>query len=468
MRRRKTLRRFFPFSDIEQAFLDFFPAFAYNGIRKIGRFILMRKIFTILTAILCCSLLLTGCNLRGMLGGNDQLPAETERPISTAIVITDGAILYDEPGGKQVGTLAQGVTVTFRDTQNSHDQMWVECITPVEYTWIALSDLQVTASGGSMSVVYGPDGAVSGGNVQVVVGPNGEMTVVRPGEDSGDISYVPGGTVDIPGTAVDAPEVTGTWEYFEVNDLALQEGHGGGYGITWVFCENGYAVLQSGDGAWSTDMGFSITHTSDRLYGKYEITGNTLTFTVTEDWYYTTGENLGKVMTYSIEKLGEAELMIDGDMFAHVVESSYMDIIRKANGGPTGNDATDLEWHSGNFTQGTEEMLGNWVCFEEQGTTYLRRMWIFEDANNCRYQAHTFEQVGGDWVIVPFSGCEEFYYDGYFLRDGDLYVVYGPDTLGPYKLSIQGDTMTVTFTDWNGVTESVTYKRTTDPDPGPR
>lgn len=201
---------------------------------------------------------------------------------------------------------------------------------------------------GDQQIVYqsGSIGDYSDGDVvSVIIG--GDGTIISGTLPSDAVvpqfttpqATTPAETPVNPGTATPLPPeyagLEGVWQCF-LDDPS----HPGGMGCTWAFGANGYAMMERGEGEYSSDGKFFNNNSDEILFGTYTISGGTLTFTVTEDWCYNHGNNIGDVYTYSFS-LNGSTCSLDGRQY-HAVEDiwAYMSKVRSVQNGSTTYDLT--------------------------------------------------------------------------------------------------------------------------------
>ena len=184
---------------------------------------------------------------------------------------------------------------------------------------------QGDSEGGMVSVIIRDDGTIISGTLpqDAVIPQTTAPQATKPAEapaDSGTATPLPPEYADL----------EGVWQCFL----------GGGMGCTWAFGANGYAMMELGEGEYSSDGKFFNNYSDKILFGTYTVSGNTLTFTVTEDWYYSHGNDIGNVYTYSFALNGDTCTM-DGKQYRATEDIwAYMSKVRSVQNGSTPYDLT--------------------------------------------------------------------------------------------------------------------------------
>ena len=286
------------------------------------------------------------------------------------------------------------------------------------------------------------------------LGPNGTISVG--GNNDGPIDPAPSGDLQTP------EHMVGSWVAWQA--AFMDGGHGGGTGMELYLCENGYGVLETSDGEISENQFFG-NHTNTRIYGKWGVSGDTFFFTTTENWYYDDSESIGKTIALPFATTEDAFLLKYAEATwtfrTHKDWNSYMDIIRKADGGPTGNNMVG--------TRNTEDanidgLVGHWYLFQKLSDGRMKRhLFSFKENKTFSYFCQYLQQQNGSWVETEW--CDPYIDAGsYYMLNGDFTLSWDPEEFGGLSVSVKGNTMTIstvadyytekmtgTFTRYDGV-----------------
>lgn len=308
---------------------------------------------------------------------------------------------------------------------------------------------------------------------QYIVGPDGNMSVIIGGIDgNGGIHFDTPGIIIGTLPAVEEEEETsyaeyaGVWQCLRYDPNMVYDGHTGGSATTWYLCENGYAVCETSDGEIDVNRGkYYLNYTNTRVYGPYSIVDGVFTFIVEEDWMYASASYMGDTYVCPIYTGSDGFVMIhEGNtrQYNRIDEDDgdFLKIIRAANGGPTGNNQYDPNWTEPVIShKPLEGQVGKWVAFTDKGNGRIfRQAWEFTEHGDCYIEEDTLYMSGGSWVTESYGDNTGGYY--YFMN-GQLCVEVGPDIYGMYDLTINGDTMTMHYFDWNGKEITTTFIRYT-------
>lgn len=310
---------------------------------------------------------------------------------------------------------------------------------------------------------------------QYILGPDGSMSVIIGGIDgNGGIHFE---APDIIVSTLPAeeeeeeayyPEYAGVWQSLRYDRNMVYDGHTGGSATTLYLCENGYALYESSDGEINVEQGiYYVNYTWQRLYGRYSIEGGMFTFTAEEDWMHVSGDSIGAVISFPIYSGNDGFVMMDADVpmqFTQIPDyEGILEIIRAADGGPTGNDMYDPNWVEPVITyKPLEGQVGKWVAFTalENGRIF-RQAWEFTEDGDCYIEEDTLYMGGGGWVTESYGNNTGGYY---CFMNGQLCVEVGPDIYGMYDLTINGDTMIMHYFDWEGTEITRIFTRYTGKD----
>lgn len=273
-------------------------------------------------------------------------------------------------------------------------------------------------------------------------------TIVYQGGNGGGISILPPDDIQIqptepatqPAERVVPEALVGCWQAYQGH--FMEPGYGAGCGLELYLCENGYGVMELSDGE-IFDYNFIGNYPSLRLYGQWGLVGDQFQFSVLEDWLDTTGVNIGAVYQWPYATTQDSftlECFDDSWTFQPDQDhNNYMQIIRNADGGPTGNDLT------GTRTEGTAQiagLAGDWVMFEQLDGVYTRHLFHFTENGCVSYTRNVMDQVGGTWQTGDI--CDPYISDGaYYFLNGVFTIAWDCYEVSGLAVTVENDTMTM-------------------------
>ena len=294
----------------------------------------------------------------------------------------------------------------------------------MENSFISGENNMIISPEGSYITVITPEG---NGMISVITPDNGEISVSTP-----DYSHV----------QASCPEwMFGAWLAWQGH--YVQDGFGVGSGFGLYLDENGYGVLELSDGE-VFENSYALNYTSFRLYGTWEIRGDIFRFTVTEDWYSADGGNIGQVWELPFAETENGFTLEYYDYIwtfqTHTDWNSYLDIIRKADGGPTGNDLTGTRDVSDSSIDG---LAGSWKMYEDEGNGYkIRHLFRFNADGSFDYTRNRMALDGSTWI--PVETIDPYIsYGGYYMLNGYFTIAWDCYEVSGLAVTVNGDTMTM-------------------------